>query len=106
MKLSEIIRDCDVVSILGHPDPEIGGLTNDSRRVKPGDLFVAVNGCGNDGRAYIDKAIENGAAAVMLEDFEDTTAPATESGAEIGFSSNCTKNNSGPPAGEPSVRRV
>ena len=68
MKLSEIIRDCDVVSILGNPDPEIGGLTNDSRRVKPGDLFVAVNGCGNDGRAYIDKAIENGAAAVMLED--------------------------------------
>ncbi len=70
MKLSEIIQVCDVVSVLGNPDVEITGLTNDSRRVVPGGLFIAVNGCGNDGRAYIDKAIENGAAAVLYESQE------------------------------------
>ncbi len=71
MKLSEIIQVCDVVSVLGNPDVEITGLTNDSRRVVPGGLFIAVNGCGNDGRAYIDKAIENGAAAVLYEEIPD-----------------------------------
>ena len=74
MKLSEIIQVCDVVSVLGNPDVEITGLTNDSRRVVPGGLFIAVNGCGNDGRAYIDKAIENGAAAVLYEDPEGRSA--------------------------------
>ena len=67
MKLSKIIKDCGFISIQGNPDVEITALTNDSRQVHPGSLFIAVNGCGNDGRAYLDKAIENGAAAVMYE---------------------------------------
>ncbi|MCR5841883.1 MAG: UDP-N-acetylmuramoyl-L-alanyl-D-glutamate--2,6-diaminopimelate ligase [Bacteroidales bacterium] len=67
MRLSDIIRDCDVLSVQGNPDIEITSLTNDSRRVQPGSLFIAVNGCGNDGRQYIDKAIEAGAVAVMYE---------------------------------------
>ena len=67
MKLSEIIRDCGVLDIQGRQDVEITSLTNDSRRVQPGSLFIAVNGCGNDGRAYLDKAIEAGAAAIMYE---------------------------------------
>ena len=67
MKLSDIIQVCDVLSVRGDPDVEITGLTNDSRRVGPGSLFIAVTGCGNDGRAYLEKAVENGAAAVMYE---------------------------------------
>ena len=70
MKLSDIIRDCGVISVQGDPDAEIRSVTNDSRRVQPGDLFIAVNGCGNDGRAYIGQAVENGAAAVLCEPFE------------------------------------
>ena len=68
MKLSEIIQRCGVLSVQGDPDVEISALTNDSREVRPGSLFIAVNGCGNDGRAYLDKAIENGAVAVMYEE--------------------------------------
>ena len=60
MKLSEIIQNCGVLSVQGRQDMEITSLTNDSRRVQPGGLFIAVNGCGNDGRQYIDKAIEAG----------------------------------------------
>ena len=68
MKLSDIIKDCGVLSVQGNPDVEITSLTNDSRRVQPGSLFIAVNGCGNDGRAYLDKAIAAGAAAVLYEE--------------------------------------
>ena len=67
MKLSEIIKNCGAVSVSGSTDIEILDVTNDSRKVRPGSLFIAVNGCGNDGRAYIAKAIGNGASAIMSE---------------------------------------
>ena len=68
MTLAQIIKNCGVLSCTGGADINITDVVCDSRRVVPGSLFVAVNGCGNDGRAYIQKAIENGAAAVMFED--------------------------------------
>ena len=67
MKLSEIIKNCGVTAIQGPADIEITSVTNDSRKACPGSLFIAVNGCGNDGRAYLGKAIENGASAVLYE---------------------------------------
>lgn len=42
-------------------------LTLDSRKVRPGDLFLAVNGTEQDGRDYIGDAIARGAAAVVYE---------------------------------------
>ncbi len=68
MKLSEIIKNCGVLAVQGSADLEITSVTNDSRKAGPGSLFIAVNGCGNDGRAYIDKAIENDTAAIMYEE--------------------------------------
>lgn len=47
------------------PNAEINGIVIDSRAVKPGDLFVAMRGRDADGHDYIQKAIENGAAAVV-----------------------------------------
>jgi UDP-N-acetylmuramoyl-L-alanyl-D-glutamate--2,6-diaminopimelate ligase len=46
-------------------DPEILGLTSDSRRVKPGDLFAALPGDRQDGRNFIDEALAKGAVAVL-----------------------------------------
>ena len=46
-------------------DPEIAGLTADSRAVKPGDLFAALPGGRADGRAFIKDAIARGAVAVL-----------------------------------------
>ena len=68
MKLEEIIKRCAVTSVSGNTAVEIDAITNDSRKVAPGSLFVAVSGCGNDGRQYIKAAIEAGAAAVILEE--------------------------------------
>jgi UDP-N-acetylmuramoyl-L-alanyl-D-glutamate--2,6-diaminopimelate ligase len=44
---------------------DIAGATADSRRVQPGDLFVAVPGTFVDGRDFIPEAVRNGAAAVL-----------------------------------------
>ncbi len=67
MRLKDIIRNCGARSVSGSADTEITGIANDSRKVRPGSLFVAVTGCGNDGRAHIDDALRAGAAAVMCE---------------------------------------
>ena len=48
-------------------DPEISGITLDSRAVQPGWLFVAVPGARTDGRAYIAGAYSRGAAAAVYE---------------------------------------
>ncbi|MEO1013810.1 MAG: UDP-N-acetylmuramoyl-L-alanyl-D-glutamate--2,6-diaminopimelate ligase [Pseudomonadota bacterium] len=59
MKLSELLaRNC-------HPDPDISGLTADSRRVAPGVLFGAFKGVDADGAAFIDDAVARGAAAIL-----------------------------------------
>jgi UDP-N-acetylmuramoyl-L-alanyl-D-glutamate--2,6-diaminopimelate ligase len=46
---------------------EITGITADSRKVKPGFLFVAIPGNKADGLEFVDKAIAAGAVAVLSE---------------------------------------
>jgi UDP-N-acetylmuramoyl-L-alanyl-D-glutamate--2,6-diaminopimelate ligase len=46
---------------------EISGLNLDSRAIKTGDAFVALVGAKVDGRQFIAKAIELGAAAILVE---------------------------------------
>jgi UDP-N-acetylmuramoyl-L-alanyl-D-glutamate--2,6-diaminopimelate ligase len=60
MKLDKLIP--------GAPAIDIAGLTADSRKVKPGYLFAALQGVAADGRAYIDAAIKAGAAAILTDD--------------------------------------
>ncbi len=52
---------------------EITGITADSRKVKPGDLFVCLPGFTVDGHDYAAKAIELGAAAILAEKEIDVT---------------------------------
>lgn len=66
MKLSEILKRAVVVASQGDMQCEISGVNMDSRLVQPGNLFVAVKGTQADGHAYIDKAIERGAKAVLM----------------------------------------
>jgi len=49
------------------PDISINGISIDSRVVKPGHLFVAMTGGTLDGHNYIQKAIDNGAVAIVGE---------------------------------------
>jgi UDP-N-acetylmuramoyl-L-alanyl-D-glutamate--2,6-diaminopimelate ligase len=46
---------------------DVTGVQYDSRRVRPGDVFVAMSGGTTDGNRYIDGAIERGAAAIVTD---------------------------------------
>ncbi len=67
MKLSELLVNVKPLCIDGNADVEIKGVDIDSRRVESGHLFVAIKGTQTDGHAYIAKAIELGAAAILCE---------------------------------------
>ena len=59
----------------GSGDPVIRGITYDSRKVAPGDLFVALRGATSDGHDYLDRAIELGAVALLVEDNAGARVP-------------------------------
>ena len=67
MKLAEIIRDIDVTSISGSLEAEVGGLCLDSRKLNPGDMFVALKGAGFDGGEFIGDALDKGASAILMQ---------------------------------------
>lgn len=67
MKLNQLIKDCQPVQTVGEEGREVKSVQIDSRRVQPGDLFVALRGTQVDGHEYIEKAIEQGATAVACE---------------------------------------
>ena len=52
------------------PDIEVKDLRYDSRTVQPEDIFVALSGTATDGHKYIDMAVQNGAAALIVENPE------------------------------------
>jgi UDP-N-acetylmuramoyl-L-alanyl-D-glutamate--2,6-diaminopimelate ligase len=49
-------------------DPDIRGLTADSRAVEPGFLFAALPGATAHGKTYIDDAVRRGAVALLIDD--------------------------------------
>lgn len=65
MKFSELLQGLGVQH--GGGDPEILGLDYDSRRIRPGWLFVAMRGDTSDGNRYIDAAIAKGARGVVSD---------------------------------------
>src|SRR5689334_9077013 len=56
---------CDVS---GADSVDIEDIVFDSRRVKPGALFVALKGVHQDGHAHVAEAIRSGARAVLVQD--------------------------------------
>jgi len=64
MKLSQLLLAAGIHAPAGE-DPLIHGVTDDSRRVQPGWLFLAVQGTQVDGRRFVPQALEAGAAAVV-----------------------------------------
>ncbi len=68
MKLADILKSVEVKETKGSLQLEITGVHIDSRKVEKGGLFVAVKGTQTDGHAYISKALEQGAAAVLVSD--------------------------------------
>lgn len=67
MKLLKELLPADVIETAGDLDTEIKGICFDSRKVKKGELFVALNGNNIDGCSFLFDAITHGASAVLIE---------------------------------------
>ena len=65
--LNAILGKIEIQHLHGSTEPGISAITLDSRKVQPGTLFAAIRGTATDGHAYIGKAIESGATAILCE---------------------------------------
>ena len=75
MKLKELINDLHTISLTGNPEINIAGIHSDSRKIAKDFLFIAVPGIQSDGHLFIDKAIENGAIAVVCQSLPEQIVP-------------------------------
>ncbi len=67
MNLSDLARGVPGAALEGGGDVEVTGIAYDSRRVKSGDLFVAVAGLHADGHLFAEDALARGGVAVVVE---------------------------------------
>ena len=67
IKLVEILKGIEVVSVSGTKNKVISGIEFDSRKVQKNSLFVAVKGYKTDGHNFISPALASGASAVICE---------------------------------------
>ena len=67
MELAKLLQGIDNCKAKGDTTIDIKQITSDSRKVKPGSLFIAIKGYDFDGHDYIETAVEAGAVAVMMD---------------------------------------
>ena len=68
MNLKEILVGLEGLKVRGNLDIQIDNLDKDSRNIKEKGLFIAIKGFDTDGHDFIEKAIEQGAIAVILQE--------------------------------------
>ena len=68
MTLRELLSGLQAKHLSGPADLEISSVCYDSRKARDGSLFVAIKGFRSDGHQYIAKALELGAAAILVQD--------------------------------------
>lgn len=65
MTFLDLLAGAEVLAHSGNP--QVTGVEYDSRRIKPGNLFVAMRGESSDGNRFIGQAIQAGAVAVVTD---------------------------------------
>lgn len=74
MLLSELLNNIKAIKVVGLPvDTEVSGIEYDSRKVKAGNIFVAIKGFNTDGHIFIQDALSKNPSAVVVE--SDETVP-------------------------------
>lgn len=71
MKLKKLLSDISYTLLGGDEEQEVSALVYDSRKVTDKALFVCLKGLNSDGHAFIRQAVEDGAAAILVEDAPD-----------------------------------
>lgn len=72
--LKDILYKVHLKQVQGSTGITVNGIQIDSRKVKAGDVFVAIRGVQSDGHSFIDKAVSLGAVAVVCDDMPGTTS--------------------------------
>jgi UDP-N-acetylmuramoyl-L-alanyl-D-glutamate--2,6-diaminopimelate ligase len=67
MNWNELIAEIPAVGSGGASDAHIAGIEYDSRRVRPGSVFVAMKGGSTDGNRYVEKAVAAGALGIVTD---------------------------------------
>lgn len=67
MKLDELIEYLDYKDLINFKNIDITGISYNSKTTKKGDIFVCLVGEHTDGHEFAKSAIENGAAALLVE---------------------------------------
>ncbi len=67
MSLSQVVEAVGGRLTAGSAEMVVSGISTDSRRIRGGELFVALRGPNFDGHEFAEKALEGGAAAAMVE---------------------------------------
>ena len=65
MTFLDLLHGAEILVQSGNPS--VSGLESGSRRVKPGNAFVAMHGDTSDGNQFIDRAIAAGAVAIVTD---------------------------------------
>jgi UDP-N-acetylmuramoyl-L-alanyl-D-glutamate--2,6-diaminopimelate ligase len=73
MTFQQVLDGAEILAQSG--DPDVSSVEYDSRRVKPGCLFVAMLGESGDGNRFIDQAIQAGAVAVVTDSGAEKPRP-------------------------------
>ncbi|MBP3563490.1 MAG: UDP-N-acetylmuramoyl-L-alanyl-D-glutamate--2,6-diaminopimelate ligase [Bacteroidales bacterium] len=68
MRLDRILKGSGCTVVKGGCSTEVSAIYDDSRKVTPGSLFVAVKGFAADGHGFIPKAVALGACVIVYED--------------------------------------
>ncbi|MFC1592453.1 UDP-N-acetylmuramoyl-tripeptide--D-alanyl-D-alanine ligase [Candidatus Omnitrophota bacterium] len=66
-KIAEIARAVSGKLSCGNPQLRISGVSIDSRTIKRGELFIAINGRNFNGHNFIQQAVKKGAAVVIMQ---------------------------------------
>ena len=75
--VNEIVSAVSGKCVQAGQSKEITGVKIDSRKIVPGDLYIPIIGKNNDGHRFIQNAVENGAAAVLVDEQHDVAVPKT-----------------------------
>lgn len=67
MLLNKLISKVEVINKVGNLNLDITNIHSDSRKIKEGGLFIAINGFTKNGIEFIPNAIKNGAKALIVE---------------------------------------
>ena len=75
MKLEELIEHLDYKDLANFKNVEISGISYNSKTTKKGDIFICLPGEYADGHDFAQNAIDNGAAALLVERILDIKIP-------------------------------